>query len=442
MTFSARKHADLTAYSTSYVGYVVTLMAVLNAVSYIDRMALALLAPLIKADLALSDTQLGLLIGLAFALFYAVCGIPIARWADRGIRRNIIAMSLTIWSAMTALSGAAQNFWHLFVARAGIGAGEAGCFPAGASLVCDYVPLKRRPGAFAILNFGVYAGMMFGLLLAGTLGERIGWRWTFVALGLPGLALAVIVRLTLREPERGRNDPVKQLATQDGASLSLRQTIAVLWKCRTYRLLVLFMALNGFVLYGLGQWWPSFFARMFGLSLSSLGVYLGVATGVGSGTGVLLGGLLANKAAQRDVRLPLFIGTATTALTVPAALGTLFFPTVTGALILVGLTAFAWSVAIAPVQSTIYSVTATQMRATAGSLSIFMTSVLGFGFGPVCVGALSDMLTPSLHVEALRYALLAPVCILPLMVIVLRAAALALPGDLSAATQAAQSENA
>lgn len=415
--------------STRYTWYVIVLLTAVNVSSYMDRMALAVLAPFIKSDLALSDAQLGLLTGFAFSLFYAICGIPIARWADGGVRRNIIALALTVWSVMTGLSGMAQNFWHLFAARVGIGAGEAGCLPPAQSLICDYVPLQRRSGIFAIHNFGNYAGMMVGLVMAGWLGERIGWRWTFVALGIPGIVLAVIVRLTLREPVRGALDATRE----SNIRLSFWKTIKTLWSTKTYRLLVLMYALNGFIQYGLNQWWPSFYARMFGLSMASIGVYLGLAIGMGSGIGSLLGGLLANKTAPRHVTWPLMIGAGATALALPFGLGSLFADSAASSIALVALTAVFWGVSNGPVIAAVNSVVTSSMRATAGSVTVFCASVLGFGLGPFTVGLLSDYLTPSFGAQGLRYALLVPMCLLPVMVVVLYLAARALPHDLKVA---------
>lgn len=411
-----------------YIRYVVFLLSVVNIFNYMDRMALSVLLPSIKADLNLSDGQLGLLVGFAFSAFYAVCGIPIARWADRGVRRNIIALALAVWSAMTALSGAAQNFLSLFVARMGVGAGEAGGLPPAQSIICDYVPVKRRSGVFAIHNFGSVAGVMLGMALAGWLGETIGWRWTFVALGLPGIALAVLVRLTLREPVRGQAEVVRE--SGDHIDESFRETVLILWHCRTYRMLVFFLVVNGFVQYGLTQWWPSFYVRVFGLGMSSVGVYLGIALGVGSGIGVLTGGWLANRFAERDSRLPLITCAAATALALPTALASLFVSSSLGSVLLVSLTGLFWTVQAGPVVATMYSVTMPRMRATAGALSIFAISALGLGLGPFCVGLLSDALTSALGAQALRWALLAPVCLIPVMAMALYAAANTVQGDL------------
>lgn len=413
-------------YSAGYVWYVVVLLTVVNVFNYVDRMALAVLLPFIKADLTLSDGQLGLLVGLAFSLFYAVCGIPIARYADRGVRKNIIAVALAVWSVMTALSGAAQNFWHLFFARVGIGAGEAGCLPPAQSIICDYVPLKRRSGVFAIHAFGLTGGMMVGMALAGWLGDLLGWRWTFVVLGAPGIGLAIILHLTLREPVRGAFDA----PNAERIEASFGKTMMFLWRCRTYRLLTILYALNGFVQYGLNQWLPSFYARLFDLSMSSVGVYLGFAIGAGSAIGLLIGGILANKAAERDIRSPLMIGVAATALALPVVLASLFVPSASGSILLVSLSAILWSVLTGPVIATATGVVPSRMRATAGAINIFFAAVLGFGLGPLCVGVASDLLTPVFGDEALRYALVIPACLLPVMAVVLYSAANALRTDL------------
>lgn len=409
--------------SARYTWYVIGLLSVVNVFNFMDRVALSVLLPYIKADLELSDAQLGLLIGFAFALFYAICGIPIARWADRGTRRNIIAVTLTVWSVMTALCGAAHNFWQLLGARVGVGAGEAGCLPAAQSIICDYVPPERRAVAYAVHSFGLVAGMMVGMALAGWLGELIGWRWTFVVLGLPGIAIAVVVRLTLREPVRGFFDVMEPGA----AALPFGATVRQLWHCRTYRLIVLFLLLNGFVVYGLTQWWPSLYARVFGLNLSSVGVYLGLAIGAGQGTGLLIGGLLANKAGRHDARLPLQVGAAAIALSLPIVVVSLFVPSAHASILLVLLAGLLWSVSNGPVVAALYGSVAPAMRATGGALSIFLTSVLGLGLGPLFVGLLSDLLAPSLGVESLRYALLVPTALLPAMVFALFTVARSLP---------------
>jgi MFS family permease len=410
------------------VWYVILVLSVVNVFNYMDRMVLSVLAPAIKTSLSLSDTQLGVLTGFAFAVFYAIAGIPLARWADNGVRRNVVAISLAAWSIVTALTGATQNFWQLFVARVGVGAGEAGGLAPAQSLICDYVPLERRAGIFAIHTLGLYVGMMVGMVLAGSLVEVVGWRWTFLVIGLPGVVLAAVVRITVREPRRGFFDAVKD----DQTRVSVVGAMSTLWRCRTYRWLTIWGAALGFAQYGLTQWWPSYYVRAYGLSLSSVGVYLGVAIGAGSATGMLVGGLLANRAARKDVRGPLIFSAVGTALALPTTIASLFVSSASGSMVLVALTGAFWSVSNGPVTAAVYSVVTSRKRAMAGAINIFFTSVLGFGLGPLCVGVLSDLLAPSFGVSALRYALLAPTMSLAIVVAVLYAAANTLPCDLAA----------
>lgn len=410
--------------------YALLLVTVVNVFNYMDRMALSVLAPSIKADLNLSDSELGLLIGLAFALFYALCGIPLARWADRGNRVTIIAVCLSAWSLMTALSGASRNFTQLLLARVGLGAGEAGCLPAVQSLLCDYVPIERRSGVFAINNCGFVAGMIIGLALSGWLAEGIGWRGAFVALGLPGLILAALVKLTLREPPRGAFDQVRGHAAEEDHSLLAK--IGRLWRIRTYRALVAYLMTNGFIQYAMMQWWPSYYARNFGLNAASVGLYLAVAIGLGSAAGLLTGGFLADKAARTDIKRPLIIGALAVSLAMPAALATLLIASLPGSILFVGLTGFLWSIPTGSVVASAYSVALPHMRATAGMTITVMTSLFGIGLGPAVVGVLSDLLTPWFAADALRMALVAPTLLFPLLALILRAASKLLPRDLTA----------
>jgi predicted MFS family arabinose efflux permease len=409
-----------------YTWYVIGLLTVVSIFSYIDRMALAALAPSIKRDLGLSDSELGLLTGLAFSVFYAICGIPIARWADRGVRVHILSIALAAWSVMTALSGAAQGFWNMFLCRVGIGAGEAGCLPSAQSIICDYVPKKMRPGIFAVHNVGNYLGMMLGLGLAGWLALLVGWRLTFVLLGLPGLVLALILWSTLIEPARGSLDEPNKTTE---AKRDFGATIRVLLKCKPYRLLLAFYVVNGFVQYGLIQWWPSFYSRSYDIGISSIGVYLGLAVGGSAATGSLVGGLVAHSLANRTSGAPLIVGASVTMLALPAAMGSVLVSRLELSVALVSLSAFCWSVSNGPVIATAASVVSPTMRATSLSIIIFATSVVGFGLGPLSVGLLSDFLQPQLGQQALRYALLLPASLLPVMAAVLCAAAKSVNGS-------------
>jgi MFS family permease len=247
-----------------------------------------------------------------------------------------------------------------------------------------------------------------------------------VALGLPGIALAILVRLTLTEPVRGMVDGAQSKEPDP----SIARTIGRLWRCRTYRLLVLYAVASGFFQFGISQWSPSFYMRVFRFDMASAGIYLGAAIGIGSGFGMLIGGWLSNAFSVRDVRLPLAIGSAAVLLALPIVLAALFASSAFGSLGLVSLMWVLWSVPTGAVVASAYSVLPPEMRATGGAVSVFLSSVLGFGLGPYCVGALSDVLTPAYGVQALRYSLLVPTCALPLMSILLCAAARRLPSDL------------
>jgi len=272
---------------------------------------------------------------------------------------------------------------------------------------------------------------LVGMALAGLLGEKIGWRWTFVALGLPGVLLALLVKLTLKEPRRGTFDANN--ASVDATQTSLRATAITLWQCRSYRLITLFLVVNGFVQYGLNQWWPSFYAREFSLGLSTLGLYLGLAVGVSSGLGVLIGGVIGMKSAQRDITLPLKITAAVLALSMLTALSSLFVSSVEASIALVAITGLFWGVSNGPVLSAQYSVVHPSIRATAGSMTIFLTSVLGFGLGPLSVGFVSDLLAPDLGTQSLRYALVCPILLTALMIFALLAVCKVLRADLAMA---------
>lgn len=418
-------HGD---FSAGYVRYAIALLAVVNVLNYMDRVAISVLLPYIKVDLQLTDSQLGLLVGFAFFLFYATCGIPIARWADRGIRKNIIALVIAVWSAMMALAGAAQNFWQLVAARVGLGIGEAGATPASSSMIADYVPIERRSGVFSAYGTGSVIGTMLGLALAGALADVLGWRWCFVALGAPGLLLAVVVWYTLREPQRGRYDVIKDQHTNP----SLGITLGSLWRCMTYRTLATYYVINGFAHAGLMQWYPSFCMREFGLSSSTVGFTMGIAVGVGAAVGLLIGGVLANKPLQDNARSMFSISAVAILISLPTTLAMLFAPSFSMSVFFAAVTSLLWYMPHGAAASSMYSVIQPNMRATASAVTIFCISVLGFGLGPFCVGVLSDYLSPSYASESLRYAMLLPAALLPLTGLILHSVGKYVLDDLEA----------
>lgn len=278
--------------------YVLFMLMVVYAFNFIDRQILVILQEPIKAELGLSDTQLGLMTGLTFALFYVVVGLPIARWADQGNRRNIITLSLTIWSLMTAISGFAQNYWQLLLARIGVGIGEAGGSPPSHAMISDYFPPEKRATALSIYSTGVYIGIMIGFLSGGYIADTFGWRYAFFIVGLPGILLALIVRFTVAEPPRGLNDKEKS----NLESVPLKTVVTHFISRKSMVLVTLGSASASFIGYGNGNFMPAFLSRVHGMSNTDIGITLSVAIGLGGAIGTFSSGFIADWLGKKDVR--------------------------------------------------------------------------------------------------------------------------------------------
>ncbi|MEK9890793.1 MAG: MFS transporter, partial [Gammaproteobacteria bacterium] len=290
-------------FSPAVRNYALGVLVVVYTFNFIDRQILSILLEPIKQDLGLSDSALGMLTGFAFALFYATLGIPIARFADRSNRRNLIAWALAIWSAMTAVSGLAQNFWHLLLARIGVGVGEAGCSPPAHSMLADYFPKENRATALGIYSLGIPFGILFGFIAGGWLNEFFGWRVAFFIVGVPGLLLAILVRFTLREPPRG----MAEGRVADEEQPTIMETFRFLWSKRSFRHMAVGGGLTAFVGYGVITWVPSFLIRSYGMNTGDVGTYLGLILGIPGGIGIALGGYLADRYGARDTRWYLWI---------------------------------------------------------------------------------------------------------------------------------------
>lgn len=387
-----------------YAWYVVMLLTAAAAISYMDRLALVVLAPGIKAELGLNDTQLGFLIGFAFALFYAVCGMPIARYADRSDRRRIVGVALMLWSGMTALSGAAKGFGLLLVARIGVGIGEAGCMPPGNSLICDYIQPSRRPTAFAIYAAGPVIGTFLGLAFVGWLGAQVGWRMAFVLLGIPGFLLGLLILMTLREPARGTFDAPASSAGAQSFWASVRRLLAI----KPYRLMVFYACALGFANIGYNSWWPSYFQRFLNVPLAETGAILGVTLAGGQAAGLLLGAWIAARAPGASRARPLRVGGSLILIAVPLTAVALFSTNVALVTACVSLIALLLILPVGTIMTALNESVPPDMRATASALQVLLTSVIGFGTGPTVIGVLSDLV-------GLRLAMLVPVIVFPVL---------------------------
>jgi len=385
--------------------YALGLLTVVYTFNFIDRQLLAILQEAIKAELSLSDSQLGLLTGFAFAIFYVTAGIPIARWADRSNRCNIVALSLFIWSGMTALSGYVQNFLQLLLARIGVGVGEAGGSPPSHSIISDYFPPARRATALGVFSLGVPLGILVGFAAGGWLEESLGWRRAFLVVGLPGLALAVLAQLTLREPSRGHSEGHAAAAPGEAAP-SARQVFETLWEARSFRHLAFASGLYAFVGYATVNWAPAFLVRSHQMSSGEIGTWLAMIFGLGGGVGVVLGGVAADRWAERDARGRAWVPMLAMFASLP--FGPVVYTAESTAVALAFLTvpAFLGLMYQAPAFAVTQSLVAPAMRATAAAVLLFVVNIIGLALGPFAAGALSDALEPRYGVDSLARALL------------------------------------
>jgi predicted MFS family arabinose efflux permease len=370
--------------NAGYRSYALGLLLTVYVFNFLDRQILTILTEPISRELKLSNSAIGFLTGPAFALFYTTAGIPIARWADVGVRRSIIALALLVWSAMTALSGLAQSFMHIALARLGVGLGEAGCSPPAHSLISDLFPPERRASALSTYALGVPLGGALGTILGGWIGEVYGWRAAFFAVGLPGIALALAVRLTLREPARAH------VASRG----SMGDALAFMSRRRAFVHMASGAALLAFAGYGTGAFSPIFLARVHGLSLGETGSWLGGIALVAGGLGTFLGGVLADRFGARDVRWYLRLPAFAALLSLPFTSLYYLWPDGRVALLLSAPASVFGIMYLGPTFAMTQSLVPPEMRAFASAVLLFAINAVGLGLGPQFVGLFSDALEP------------------------------------------------
>ena len=394
----------MNAETRSYRRYVLFILTLVYIFNFVDRQILVILQEPIKAELGLSDTQLGLLTGFAFALFYVVVGIPIARWADVGNRRNIVSMALVVWSGMTAVSGLAQNYTQLLLARIGVGIGEAGASPPSHSMISDYYEPEERGAAMSIYSMGLYLGILVGLLLGGWLADKIGWRMAFFAVGLPGILMAVVVRFTLKEPPRGGSGMVSDPTV--GQKYTFKETLSYLWQSKPFRKAAFAAGFCAFTGYSTLTFIPSFLIRSHGMSISEVGVSLGLIIGFSGVIGALSGGFLADKFGKINLRWYMWVPAIGVLLSVPFALLALSLDSLTWVLVCIFISNVFGSCYLGPTIAISHHLVKPSMRATTSAILFFILNIVGLGCGPVVTGMMSDALTPEYGAESLRYALM------------------------------------
>ena len=421
MTASQDRPATSEETSAGYRAYVLFILVVVYTFNFIDRQIVGILAVPIKADLVLSDTQLSLMGGLAFALFYTFLGIPIAMLADRYSRTWIMTGALAIWSAMTALCGLAQNFLHLFLARLGVGVGEAGGVAPAYSLISDYFPQEKRARALSIYSFGIPIGSALGILLGGVLTTYLGWRSAFIIVGLAGLAIAPIFRLTMREPKRGGLDAAGAVTTpakvSDVASTLIRKPS--FWGMS-------FGAASASMMgYGLIFWLPSFFVRSYGDALPGFfswmpsflvpanpspllfaSYFYASVLLIGGIAGIWLGGVMADKYGKARKGAYAVVPAVAFLTTIPFFIVGVLAPglwVAFPAFVILQALSLVW---LGPVLSAFQHLVQPNMRATASAIFLFVNNLIGIGLGNLAIGAISDLLNARYGEESLRYAIL------------------------------------
>ncbi len=389
-------------YPPRYRQYVLGILLVVYVFNFIDRQILSILLEPIRQDLKLSDTQLGFLSGVAFAIFYATLGIPIARLADRSSRVNVISWSLAAWSVMTAVCGLAMNFWQLMLGRIGVAVGEAGASPASHSLISDYFVPETRASAMGIYAMGVPIGTLIGLLAGGWLVHFFDWRTAFIMVGLPGVLMAIIVRMTVKEPPRGNSEAIMK----EQEPVPLKEAIAFLWARPSFRHVVLAVAFHAFVSYGYNGWLPAFFARSYGMGSAEIGSWLAPLIGVFAGLGTFSGGYISDYFARRDRRWYVWVPGITLAISVPFFLLAFMSDDKYTTLALLIVPLYFNYIYLGPTFAMIQGLATVRMRAIASAILLFVISLIGLGLGPFGVGVLSDYLKPEFGEESLRISLM------------------------------------
>jgi len=414
--------ASTSPFSPAYTRYAMFLLLGIYIINFLDRAVINILAEPIKNELHLADWQLGLMSGLAFAIFYTVLGIPIARMAERKNRPMIIGTAVAVWSGFTALSGAAGSFATLVLCRIGVGVGEAGCTPPAHSLIADYVPKEKRASALAFYSMGTPLGGLLGLVMGGLVADAYGWRAAFLVAGVPGILFAFLCWFTLKEP---RKIMAAHSATIVAGQATFGETLKYLSKKKTFWLIAFGAAIKAFIGYGHAPFTASFFMRVHGeevanlaamFDLKSLG-FLGLALGLMGGTAgaisAWMGGQIADKYAKSDLRGYVVVPAFASLLAVPVYIIAVSVPSASVALCILVINGLLGSLWYGPVYAIGQSIVPPHMRATTSAILLFTINLIGLGLGPLAVGILSDVMSNGFGLgsaQGVRWALMISTC--------------------------------
>lgn len=383
--------------------YVLFVLALVSLANYYDRNLISILVEPIKRDLHVSDTQIGLLTGLGFAVVYTFVGIPVARIADRFGRSRVLGAALTIWSAMTIVTGLSANFLTMLLARFGVAVGEAGGLPTTHALAAEYFPAKDRGKALSAIAFFAAGGLTLALVAGGLIADRWGWRAAFLIGGGLGLVIALLLMLTVRDlaPRMGAAEAVAPAKPQS----SFSEAFAILWKRKAYVHLCVGLAWGAFGAYALLAWTPAFLMRAYHLSPGQVSATFGLFTAAATLLPILLGGFFTDALARRDARYPFWILALAFGLGLPLALITFLAHDYRIVLAMILPMTGLQSLWIGPAYALVQNLSGARLRATGAAVFMLMTNLIGLGFGPSATGMLSDLLGRWFAADALRYTL-------------------------------------
>lgn len=392
------------------------ILTAVGTVNFVDRQILSVLAEPIRTELHLSDTQLGLLTGLSFALFYAIVGVPVAMLADRTHRVRLVAGACIVWSVFTGACGFATNFWHLALARFGVGVGEAGGTAPSLSILADYYPPAQRPAVIGMFTVNGPLGVFVGTSLGGWAAGEFGWRWAFFGVAAIGCMFAVILALVVREPARGGLDPPASLTAIPKAGLGT--TVQLFLNRPTLWLLLLASGLAAFVSNGMLSWIPAYLMRVQGMPLAEVARWFGPAAGICMGLGIWGGGALVNWAGQRSLKAYAYVPGIAMLICAPTLAMAAMAPTWQTSLALMIVPMICCTSFVAPALALVQNLSPVAARATATALLLLSFNIVGLGGGPLAVGMLSDGLAAAQIVDPLRIALmgLAPVAVVSALI--------------------------
>jgi MFS family permease len=379
--------------------YVLAILTLVYALNFLDRTIFNVLIEPIKKEFALSDTTMGLLAGFGFVLFYSLLGLPIARIADRVSRRNIVALAFAFWSAMTFLCGLASSVTTLALARIGVGIGESAGTPASQSLLADLFDKNERPRALGIYAIGTYLGVFLGYFIGGWVSQHYGWRTAFLSAGLPGIALAALLWLTIAEPKRGA-------MAETFVPEPIGPTLQFLATQPSFVIVLIGFCLTSYTNYATAAWIPPFLARVHHLSSAEIGTYAGTFKGLCGIAGTLVGGLVVGKISRYDDRWKLWAPAIMSGLAGPVFALCMLTPSFVTMVAALAATSFLVGFHLGPIFAIAQTVARPSMRALASALVLLTATCFGQGVGPLAVGMINDALKGAFGADAVRYSLL------------------------------------